>query len=168
MVRVAVVTVCCAGLLAGCGGGSGKTSTSASIAQTTSSASAKPTSTAQTTSAGGTTVTLVSSRYGQILADRRGQAFYLFGKDSGRSQCYGQCANRWPPVAVKGKPQARPGAQGRLLGTTSRRDGRLQLTYAGHPLYYYDGDSPGRVLCQGVNEFGGLWLVVRSNGTPVQ
>jgi predicted lipoprotein with Yx(FWY)xxD motif len=70
-------------------------------------------------------------------------------------------------VVVKGKPQARPGAQSRLLGTTRRSDGRLQLTYGGHPLYYYDADSPGRVLCQGVSEFGGLWLVVRSNGTPL-
>jgi predicted lipoprotein with Yx(FWY)xxD motif len=111
----------------------------------------------------------VSSPYGRILADGRGQAFYLFGREnSTRSQCYGACASRWPPVLAAGTPQAGPGAQSRLLGTTRRRDGNLQLTYAGHPMYYYDGDSPGRVLCQNVDEFGGTWVVVQQNGRPVR
>ena len=48
-----------------------------------------------------------------------------------------------------------------------RTDGTVQLTYAGHPMYYYAGDAPGRILCQGVTEFGGLWLVVQSSGKPV-
>jgi predicted lipoprotein with Yx(FWY)xxD motif len=174
MIRAAVATVCGTVLLAACGSSSVKSSTSTKtstptpIADTTSSASAKPVSAGQPGAAGGTTVKLVSSQYGQILADRRGQAFYLFGKDSRLSQCYGDCAHRWPPVIAKGTPQARQGAQSRLLGTTRRRDGRLQLTYRGHPLYYYDADSPGRVLCQNVSEFGGLWLVIRSNGTTVR
>ena len=51
--------------------------------------------------------------------------------------------------------------------TTRRTDGKLQLTYAGHPMYYYAGDAPGRILCQGVTEFGGLWLVVRASGKAV-
>jgi predicted lipoprotein with Yx(FWY)xxD motif len=114
-------------------------------------------------------VKLVNSQYGKILADGRGQAFYLFGGDSSdSSHCYGACANRWPPVLAQGAPQARSGAQSRLLGTTRRRDGKLQLTYAGHPMYYYDGDSPGQVLCQNVDEFGGTWLVVQPNGQPVR
>jgi predicted lipoprotein with Yx(FWY)xxD motif len=111
---------------------------------------------------------VVSSQYGHILADRRGQAFYLFAKEhSGRSQCYGACATTWPPVLAKGTPAAGQGAESRLLGNTRRRDGKLQLTYAGHPIYYYAGDSPGRVLCQGANEFGGLWLVLQPSGQPV-
>jgi predicted lipoprotein with Yx(FWY)xxD motif len=103
------------------------------------------------------------------VADARGQALYLFGKDSAYvSECYGECARRWPPAFANGKPRAGRGAVGRLLGTARRSGGRLQLTYAGHPLYYYVGDSPGHVLCQNVNEFGGRWLVVRGTGGPVR
>jgi predicted lipoprotein with Yx(FWY)xxD motif len=111
----------------------------------------------------------VNSPYGRILADGRGQAFYLFGREnSNLSQCYGTCANRWPPVLAKGTPTAGPGVHSRLLGTIRRRDGQLQLVYDGHRMYYYDGDSPGRVLCQNVDEFGGTWLVVHANGQPVR
>ncbi len=55
----------------------------------------------------------------------------------------------------------------RSLGTTHRRGGTLQVTYAGHPLYYYSSDSPGQILCQDVEEFGGTWLVVSPRGTAV-
>ncbi len=73
----------------------------------------------------------------------------------------------WPPLLAKGKPRAGDGARKGLLGTTRRRDGRLQVTYAGHPLYYYVEDAPGRILCHNVDEFGGLWLVVKPNGSAV-
>lgn len=66
--------------------------------------------------------------------------------------------------AFEGKPQAGAGAKQNLLGTTKRRNGKLQATYAGQPLYYYAGDSPGTILCHDVEEFGGLWLVVKPNG----
>jgi predicted lipoprotein with Yx(FWY)xxD motif len=57
----------------------------------------------------------------------------------------------------------------RLLGTTRRRDGRLQVTYAGHPLYYFKGDTaPGQITCQNASEFGGLWLVVNPSGAAVR
>jgi predicted lipoprotein with Yx(FWY)xxD motif len=113
-------------------------------------------------------VKVVSSQYGRILADGRGQALYLFTKDaSTHSQCYGECASKWPPVLAKGTPSAGSGAHSQLLGTTRRRGGKLQVTYAGHPLYYYTADRPGRVLCQAANEFGGLWLVVRASGARV-
>ncbi|MGZ4184258.1 MAG: COG4315 family predicted lipoprotein [Solirubrobacteraceae bacterium] len=111
---------------------------------------------------------VVNSQYGRVLADGRGQAFYLFASEkTRRSRCYGACEQRWPPVLARGTPRAGPGGRSGLLGTTRRTDGHMQLTYAGHPMYYYDGDAPGRILCQGVNEFGGLWLVVRPNGKPV-
>jgi predicted lipoprotein with Yx(FWY)xxD motif len=56
-----------------------------------------------------------------------------------------------------------------LLGTTKRRDGRRQVTYAGRPLYYYVNDrKPGQILCQNVAEFGGTWLVVRPSGKLVR
>lgn len=116
----------------------------------------------------GLTVTAVSSRYGTVLADRRGQAFYLFGREDGPiSRCYGACAKSWPPVLTTGPAVAGSGARGDLLGTARRRDGTLQVTYRGRPVYYYVDDRPGRILCQDVTEFGGRWLVVRPDGTPV-
>jgi predicted lipoprotein with Yx(FWY)xxD motif len=117
----------------------------------------------------GTTIRLVASQYGRILGDGRGQAVYLFDRERrGRSACYGACAKAWPPVLAKGTPVARRGARSRLLGTTRRRDGRVQLTYRGQPLYYYVGDRPGRVLCHDVVEFGGRWLVMYATGVAVR
>jgi predicted lipoprotein with Yx(FWY)xxD motif len=117
----------------------------------------------------GAVVKVVSSEYGRVIADGKGEAFYLFDKEKGRkSECYGECAVAWPPVLTKGKPRAGKGAKAKLLGTTKRRNGRLQVTYAGHPLYYYKDDAPGTILCQNVDEFGGLWLVVKPNGRAVQ
>jgi predicted lipoprotein with Yx(FWY)xxD motif len=116
----------------------------------------------------GATVKVVSSQFGRVIADKRGEAFYLFDKEAGRrSRCYGECAVAWPPVLTKGKPRAGKGADADLLGTTKRRNGKLQVTYNGHPLYYYKDDEPGRILCHNVDEFGGLWLVVNPRGDAV-
>jgi predicted lipoprotein with Yx(FWY)xxD motif len=116
----------------------------------------------------GATVKVVDSQFGRVIADRRGEAFYLFDKEKGkRSRCYGECAVAWPPVLTKGKPRAGNGADADLLGTTKRRNGKLQVTYNGHPLYYYKDDEPGRILCHNVDEFGGLWLVVNRRGDAV-
>ena len=116
----------------------------------------------------GATVKVVSSQFGRVIADKRGEAFYLFDKEtSKRSRCYGECAVAWPPVLTKGKPRAGKGADASLLGTTRRRNGKLQVTYDGHPLYYYQHDEPGRILCHNVDEFGGLWLVVNPRGDAV-
>jgi predicted lipoprotein with Yx(FWY)xxD motif len=116
----------------------------------------------------GATVKAVDSEFGRVIADRRGEAFYLFDKEQGkRSRCYGDCAVAWPPVLTKGKPRAGKGADADLLGTTKRRNGKLQVTYNGHPLYYYKDDDPGRILCHNVDEFGGLWLVVNPRGNAV-
>jgi predicted lipoprotein with Yx(FWY)xxD motif len=116
----------------------------------------------------GATIKVVDSQFGRVIADRRGEAFYLFDKEkSKRSRCYGECAVAWPPVLTKGKPRAGTGADADLLGTTKRRNGKLQATYNGHPLYYYKDDDPGRILCHNVDEFGGLWLVVNPRGEAV-
>lgn len=113
-------------------------------------------------------VKAVGSEFGRVVADGKGEAFYLFDKEnSKRSRCYGACARAWPPVITKGAPRAGKGVNQRLLGVTRRKNGRLQVTYRNHPLYYYVDDSPGTILCQNVAEFGGLWLVVKPNGTPV-
>lgn len=113
----------------------------------------------------GTRVRVIDSDYGRVIADSRGEAFYLFDKESSKNpRCYAACATAWPPVLTKGKPIATAGAKQSLLGTTKRTNGKLQVTYAGHPLYYYVDDSPGTILCHDVEEFGGLWLVVKPNG----
>jgi predicted lipoprotein with Yx(FWY)xxD motif len=110
------------------------------------------------------------SSYGRILFDGRGFALYAFTRDPrGESICTAACAKAWPPYVVKTRPRAAAGVKARLLGTTRRADGAVQLTYAGRALYYYVGDRrPGQVLCQNVTEFGGIWLVVRSSGTLVR
>lgn len=116
----------------------------------------------------GVVVKRVASDFGPIVADGRGQAFYLFDRErSTRPRCYGACARAWPPVLARGVPVAGRGARASLLGTTRRADGRVQLTYAGRPMYYYVADSPGVVLCQDVFEYGGRWLVVRPDGAAV-
>ena len=116
----------------------------------------------------GRVIKAVGSEYGKVVADAKGEAFYLFDKEDGpKSECYGACAKAWPPVLTSGKPRAGKGVKASLLGTTKRKNGKLQVTYAGQPLYYYVDDSPGTILCQNVDEFGGLWLVVKPNGAPV-
>ncbi len=117
----------------------------------------------------GATVKVRQTQYGNVLVDRNGRAVYLFTRDRTRlSQCYGACAARWPPLLTAGKPVAGSDAQASLLGRTGRRDGSTQVTYRGHPLYYYVGDRlPGQVLCQDVEEFGGRWYVVTRRGSAV-
>jgi len=117
-----------------------------------------------------TTVTVRGSSYGRILFDGRGFALYAFTKDAAtRSNCTGSCAAVWPPYIVPSRPSATAGVVSSLLGTLKRRDGRLQATYAGKPLYFYVGDrKPLQVLCVNVTQFGGVWLAVRPNGTLVR
>jgi len=116
------------------------------------------------------TLTAHSSRYGRILFDGRGRVLYLFARDRGdRSSCSGACAKAWPPYLTKSAPKAAPGLDSKLLGTTKRSDGTLQVTYAKHPLYYFKEDTkPGQIKCQNVSNFGGLWLVVAPSGKAVR
>jgi predicted lipoprotein with Yx(FWY)xxD motif len=117
----------------------------------------------------GRRVTIHDSDYGRILADGRGRALYLFTKDNAKSRCYGDCARAWPPFVTKGRPRAKGNVKQGLLGTVKRSDGRRQVTYNGHPLYYYVGDhDPGEVLCQAVLEYGGYWYVVDRKGDAVK
>jgi predicted lipoprotein with Yx(FWY)xxD motif len=116
------------------------------------------------------TLTARPSSYGRILFDGRGFALYAFTRDPrGKSVCSGACAKAWPPYVVKTQPRAASGVKARLLGTTRRADGGLQVTYAGRALYYYVGDrSKGQIRCQNVTEFGGIWRVIRPSGTLVR
>lgn len=116
------------------------------------------------------TLTAGPSSFGRILFDGRGFAFYAFTRDPrGKSVCAGACARAWPPYLVKTRPHAGSGVKARLLRTTKRADGKLQVTYAGRALYYYVGDrKAGQILCQNATEFGGVWRVVRPDGRLVR
>jgi predicted lipoprotein with Yx(FWY)xxD motif len=167
MIRlIAIGTAAGALLLAGCGGDDDDSGDEAAAP-----AAAAPTTTAQSAKSGGgagTTIKTSDSQYGQVLFDGDERAIYYFDKESGStSECYGACAEAWPPVLTKGDPHAGSAAQAGLLGTTQRDDGTTQVTYDGHPLYYYVDDPKGEVLCHNVNEFGGLWLAVQGNGQAV-
>ena len=117
--------------------------------------------------AAGVAVATGDSDYGPMLFDERGQAIYLFEKETtGQPDCYDECAVAWPPVLTEGPPQATGAVRTELLGTVARADGSTQVTYGGHPLYFYAHEDPGEVLCHDVDDFGGTWLVVTPAGTP--
>jgi predicted lipoprotein with Yx(FWY)xxD motif len=113
----------------------------------------------------GTLVTTADSQFGEILFDDTGQAIYLFDKEQTTSpECYDECADAWPPVLTDGAPMPAQGARADELGTTTRTDGTTQVTYAGHPLYYYDHEGKNQVRCHDVRDYGGLWLAVTPSG----
>ena len=115
----------------------------------------------------GRVVVAADSDYGPMLYDATGQPIYLFTAERGdRPACYDACAADWPPVLTRGEPRARGGVRDALLGVTRRDDGSRQVTYAGHPLYFYAHEGKYQVLCHDVVEYGGTWLVVRPDGTP--
>ena len=148
-------------IAASCGG------TSPSAASTPSPSSASSPSEAGT---GTTIATANSSKIGQgILVDGKGMTLYLFVADTGTaSTCYQACAQIWPPVLTTGAPAAGPGAQQSLLGTTTRTDGKVEVTYGGHPLYYFVQDKQaGDTTGQAVNSFGALWWVVSPSGAAI-
>jgi predicted lipoprotein with Yx(FWY)xxD motif len=108
-----------------------------------------------------------SSEYGKAVFGPSGKVVYVFGADRGStSHCYGVCAKAWPPLLTRGAPLAGPGVQANLLGTTKRKNGTLQVTYNRHPLYYYEADKVGKIMCQHANMHGGLWLIIKPNGQP--
>jgi predicted lipoprotein with Yx(FWY)xxD motif len=108
-------------------------------------------------------------KLGKVLVNGHGQTLYLFEKDKGKtSKCYGGCAAGWPPALTSGKPKAGNGVSSSKLGTTKRKNGKLQVTYNGHPLYAYIGDSgPGKASGEGSNAFGAKWYVVNAKGKKV-
>jgi predicted lipoprotein with Yx(FWY)xxD motif len=115
----------------------------------------------------GSRLTVRSTEFGKAVFGPSGKVVYVFGADRGStSRCYGVCAAAWPPVLTTGAPRAGTGVEAKLLGTTKRKNGRLQVTYNGHPLYYYSADKVGKVMCQHANMHGGLWLIIKPDGRP--
>jgi predicted lipoprotein with Yx(FWY)xxD motif len=119
---------------------------------------------------GGGSVALASSELGKILVDGAGRTLYLFQADKGMaSTCNGACAGAWPPLTTAGKPIAGSGVSASKLGTTKRSDGTTEVTYNGHPLYTYFGDSaPGQTTGQGSTAFGAEWNVLSAAGNKVE
>ena len=147
-------------LAASCGG----TTPSATASSPSPSPAASP-------AASGATIAVATNAKlsGQILVDGKGMTVYLFVADTGTSStCYTSCAAVWPPVLTTGAPQAGAGATASLLGTTTRTDGKIEVTYAGHPLYYFIQDkAAGDTTGQGINGFGGLWWVLTPSGAAM-
>lgn len=148
--------------LAACGS-SGSTSSSSSAAA----ASAGTSSSAAMAAA---TVQLRSSKLGRILTDATGRTLYLWLADKGgKSACTGACAGAWPPLVSHGAPHAGTGVTAGKLGTVKRAGGALQVTYAGHPLYTFSGDSAaGQVNGQGSTAFGAAWYAVSAGGSAIK
>ena len=113
------------------------------------------------------TINVARSSIGLVLVDDKGITLYMFGSDTnGTSTCYDQCVASWPPFVVKAKPVAGTGVDGSLLGTTTRNDGSMQVTYKGMPLYYFIGDkAAGDVMGQGI---GSVWYVVGPRGNVMK
>lgn len=119
----------------------------------------------QVSSATGTLITTGDSEFGTMLFDEKKQAIYIWEREeSATAECYGDCAQAWPPVLTEGAPRADGGVASDLLGTTERTDGSIQVTYNGHPLYYYAHEGPGEVKCHNISTHGGLWWVIHPNG----
>jgi len=138
--------------VAGCGGGSSK-------------ATGPP----KTASGKTATVGVSNASLGNIVVNSQGRTLYLFNRDSGTmSECNGACAVNWPPLRAAGKLTIGSGAQASLISTSTRSDGPRQVTYNGHPLYLFKGDSkPGETNGEGLNAFGGSWFAVSPAGNEV-
>ncbi|WP_283137564.1 COG4315 family predicted lipoprotein [Rhizohabitans arisaemae] len=119
---------------------------------------------------GPATLNIAESQFGSILVGVDNRTLYLFEKDmDGTSACLNECALAWPPFLTEGEPTAGQGVDQKLLGTITRPDGKKQVTYNDHPLYYYIADKQsGDVLGQGLEAFGAKWFVVNSHGDKVE
>jgi predicted lipoprotein with Yx(FWY)xxD motif len=142
-------------IVAGCGSSSSSSSSSTSTAST---------------AKGAVAVDLGTTKAGKVLVGPNGRAVYLFEKDKGTtSECSGACAKAWPPLTTSAKPTAGTGVAASMLGITKRADGTEQVTYNGHPLYYFEGDKKsGTIAGQGLDAFGAEWYVVGASGSKVE
>jgi predicted lipoprotein with Yx(FWY)xxD motif len=155
---------------AGCGS-SNDSSSSGSAYGSGQESTAKPTSSSSQSGAEAAVITAASApKLGRIVVDSKGFTLYDFHKDKGAtSACYGACAQVWPPLLTKGNPQAGEGAMASKLGTTKRKDGTTQVTYAGHPLYTYEADTkPGDAKGNDFSSFGAEWYALQPSGEEAE
>jgi predicted lipoprotein with Yx(FWY)xxD motif len=160
-------------LVAACSSAASSTSAAAAPASpagaSSPSAAASSPAAAAAGASGGTVITTAKSSAGTFLTTGSGKAVYLWVKDTGdMSNCTGACAGAWPPVTTTGTATATGGAKASDIGTITRSDGTKQVTYDGHPLYYFSGDSgPGTATGQGSDGFGAKWWLVSPTGSDV-
>jgi predicted lipoprotein with Yx(FWY)xxD motif len=150
----AAVLAAAALVVAACGGGGYQSTVSAK----------------RESASGALTIKTKSGSPGTYLTDGSGRSIYLWMADSGgKSSCTGACAQAWPPLTSKGKPTAGSGVKPADLGAVARAGGAKQVTYQGHPLYYYAGDSgPGTTTGEGSDDFGAKWWLVAPTGAAVK
>jgi predicted lipoprotein with Yx(FWY)xxD motif len=143
-------------VLAACGSNGGPTGSSTS---STGDANAAVSSVA---------IKTMSTSRGTVLVDAAGLTLYWFAMDTpGQSNCNGSCATYWKPVL--GSATAAVGTTlPHGFGTIKRSDGLTQVTYDGHPLYTYTGDTTaGEISGNGLNAAGGLWWAITPSGTEL-
>ena len=122
--------------------------------------------------AGAKTISLRHTRLGSILVAPNGFTLYEFTRDRLRSdtcQNISECTMFWPPLTTSGTPKAGHGVKANLLGTIRLKNGRHQVTYAGHALYFYSGDTgAAQTSYVGVSAFGGHWNALSASGKLVK
>jgi len=152
-------------MLAACGSSGGSSTPQTSPPEAT----ASPAASAPEGGAATVSLKSVSGVEDKALAGPDGHTVYLFeGDENGKPTCSGPCSGIWPPVTASGMPSAGSGLDQSKLGTVKRADGSTQVTYAGHPLYYYTGDSgPGTAKGQGLKAFGSEWYVLGATGDKI-
>jgi predicted lipoprotein with Yx(FWY)xxD motif len=153
---------------AACSSGSGTTASSPAASPATTHAGSTA-ATGQAAGAVAVSLRAISGIPGMALVGSNGHTLYLFQADkNGTSACSGACAAAWPPDTVTGAPKAGSGVNQALLGTIKRPDGTTQITYNGHPLYYFSADTTsGAAHGQAVKAFGAEWYVVNARGNKI-
>lgn len=158
-------------LATGCGAGTDNTSGASPVAGEETSPGMSPSEmmTPMPAETGPAKLAVMTSGLGKIVVGTNQHTVYLFEKDkNGKSSCTGACAEAWPPVVSQGKPEAGEGVKANLLGTHKRADGKMQVTYNNHPLYYFVKDEkPGDTKGQKLKDFGAEWFAVSPDGKKV-
>jgi predicted lipoprotein with Yx(FWY)xxD motif len=160
-------------LIAGCGGDSDSTSADTGSGetrgeQTVEKVVEKEEPAPPKKGAWGAVFAAQSEDMGILLFDLSGHTLYRFSKDRGAvPTCYGPCAKRWPPALTEGKLRA-VDVPDKMVRTTKRRDGTVQLTYDDHPLYTFSGDRSGEINGHENESFGGKWYALRPSGADAR
>jgi predicted lipoprotein with Yx(FWY)xxD motif len=116
---------------------------------------------------GSLTIGTAKGSVGTHLTGARGRAIYLWSADkNGTSSCSSACAKVWPPVMALSTPGVSGSAVAADVGAVGRAGGGRQVTYKGHPLYYFSGDpSAGTTNGEGSKAFGAKWWLVSPSGS---
>jgi predicted lipoprotein with Yx(FWY)xxD motif len=165
LAAVAILAAAGGGSTPAAGAGNNNVAATTAVAPAQTTPTQTPTAPATTAAAGpAMTLKTQSGSYGVWLTDQAGRTLYMLTADKGTtSSCYGACATAWPPLVTTGAVSASGAVVAADLGTTTRTDGTTQVTYAGHPLYYFAKETgPDQVLGFGAQ---GAWFLIAPSGT---